>query len=94
LPFNTQQIKIGNLLIEEIKAMSADDESFVFQLLKKIGQPSDKMDDFHLLQPESNGPRDYNKLLLAYYLLPITYYLLPITYYLLPITYYLCPKYL
>ncbi len=72
LPFNDQQIKIGNTLIQEIKDISADNESFVLQLLKKISTPTDKMDDFHLLQPESQGPRGYNKLLLAYYLLAMS----------------------
>jgi hypothetical protein len=72
LPFNTEQIKIGNLLIEEIKTISADDESFVLQLLKKVAEPADKMGDIHLLQPESQGPRGYNKLLLTYYLLAMS----------------------
>lgn len=72
LPFDDKQIKIGNQLIESTRQISADTHSFVVQLLKKIGQPSDKMDDFHLLLPESRGPRDYNKLLLAYYLLAMS----------------------
>ncbi len=72
LPFDTEQIKIGNLLIEDIKKISADKETFVLQLLKKISQPTDKMDDFHLLKPESYGERGYNNLLLAYYLLAMS----------------------
>ena len=69
LPFDDQQIRIGNQVIAEIKAISADTESFIIQLLKKIAQDNNKMDDFHLLKPESQGDRNYNQLLLAYYLL-------------------------
>ncbi|MGH1439659.1 MAG: UUP1 family membrane protein [Cellvibrionaceae bacterium] len=72
LPYDDKQIRIGNDLIKDIKAISADNESFVLQLLKKISQPSDKMDDFDLLVPEQEGARSYNKLLLAYYLLAMS----------------------
>lgn len=72
LPFDDEQIKIGNSLIEEIKGISADNESFVLQMLKKISQPTDKMDDFSLLLPESKGPKGHGQLLLAYYLLAMS----------------------
>jgi len=72
LPFDDKQIKIGNLLIKEIQDISADNESFVLQLLKKVSQPTDSMDDFDLLKPDNDGPRSYNSLLLAYYLLAMS----------------------
>ena len=69
LPFNGQQRSIGHFLIEEIRKVSADTESFVAQLLKSISSSTDRMDDFHLLMPKTQGSIQKNQLLLAYYLL-------------------------